>query len=517
MLVLVIILSVLLALAVGALVGVWISRSRDKKYVAPHVEQQENKQDIPIIIAQPDDQTVLVGKPVELYVQAVGEGLTYSWRRNDKEIVGETGPHLRTEPLRLDDNGVTYSVTVRSQSGVVKSRDAKVNVRCNRIIAGDPSDPALEVCRLEKTAKLGKPLNIDKGLLAALSPMLQHAPGLLLNTAVAASDLFVVKYSPNLMQGLSNGTYSPVFTADGGRLSNVSGEEGFVGHGEFFKLDGMNAAALGVAAWQVMAMITAQHFMAEINKRLAALEDNVREIRKILEQEMWSKLNANFSYLTQIANTVSERVYSSHEATVFLNQVENIDRECSALQNAFESQVDKCYEQFQNHVVSGVGLEKNAEELVKIGQQFSVNRAGALVAMRVRGAALQVRLAMPLAPDVAIKRFHGLSNDLQKHRRIADGFSEVVKAKVHDLKGFWSLELTDVSYKKWVTHELEKFIDATSQIYNELQTGMTACEELAQSVDNMYSNGIALAVQLTPDGNISQVNELLSKEWRNNM
>lgn len=83
--------------------------------------------ELPIIRSQPSGGKFLVGKPLEISIEADGNGLDYQWYKNQESIAGAESSSLEIASLSLDDQG-TYYVTVSNPSGSVQSVDVEVEI-----------------------------------------------------------------------------------------------------------------------------------------------------------------------------------------------------------------------------------------------------------------------------------------------------------------------------------------------------------------------------------------------------
>lgn len=82
----------------------------------------------PVIIADPQDQTVGRGQTVTFTVEAEGdEPLAYQWRRNGAGIPGENSPDLTLSDLEIADSGF-YDVVVSNAVGTKTSASAALSV-----------------------------------------------------------------------------------------------------------------------------------------------------------------------------------------------------------------------------------------------------------------------------------------------------------------------------------------------------------------------------------------------------
>jgi len=81
----------------------------------------------PVIIFQPANTTVTLGKPSSIQVTAYGNNLFYQWFKNGALLPGETGLIISFHSAQISD-AATYSVVVSNSSGSVTSANASLLV-----------------------------------------------------------------------------------------------------------------------------------------------------------------------------------------------------------------------------------------------------------------------------------------------------------------------------------------------------------------------------------------------------
>lgn len=93
--------------------------------------------DLPIIVTQPTNQTVLAGQPVIIAVGAVGSApLSYQWMANcSRPISGATSPTFRIKSASPADSG-SYCVTVSNPFGTNSSQSAVLRVLAEPKLTG---------------------------------------------------------------------------------------------------------------------------------------------------------------------------------------------------------------------------------------------------------------------------------------------------------------------------------------------------------------------------------------------
>lgn len=113
-----------------------------KALSANEVEQNYNfgttLDSFPVILDQPQDVTASVGQTATFTVTAIGENLSYQWKRNGSNISGANSDSFTTPALLAGNNGDTYSCEITSGGNTLTSSGANLIVLIpgNRITDG---------------------------------------------------------------------------------------------------------------------------------------------------------------------------------------------------------------------------------------------------------------------------------------------------------------------------------------------------------------------------------------------
>lgn len=97
----------------------------------------------PTITEQPADQSACVGEAVQFFVIAVGEGLTYQWRKNGVDLTGETADSLLIAAVASGDAG-TYDVIATGCTDTASDAAVLTIVDAAPTIDADPA--SADVC-----------------------------------------------------------------------------------------------------------------------------------------------------------------------------------------------------------------------------------------------------------------------------------------------------------------------------------------------------------------------------------
>jgi len=103
----------------------------------------------PLIIEQPQPQTVQVDSYASFHVDAVGSPvLRYQWRRDGVDMVGETTPFLSVYPVRAADNAARFTAVVTNAYGSATSDTVALTVSTTPLpplITGQPLPISVQV------------------------------------------------------------------------------------------------------------------------------------------------------------------------------------------------------------------------------------------------------------------------------------------------------------------------------------------------------------------------------------
>ncbi len=104
----------------------------------------------PVITAQPQDQSVLVGGMATFSVSAVGSSVQYQWYKNGIALAGATSAQYISAAATIADDSTRYSVTVSNIAGLVVSDDATL------LVSTIPVPPVVITEPVSQTTKEGK-------------------------------------------------------------------------------------------------------------------------------------------------------------------------------------------------------------------------------------------------------------------------------------------------------------------------------------------------------------------------
>lgn len=98
---------------------------------------------VPSIVVQPSNATVLAGQTAKFEVKAVGTPpLSYQWQRNSTNLSGATEVSYITPEMSMAESGFTYSVVVSNSAGSVTSHLVTLSINLPKPALAAPSSAA---------------------------------------------------------------------------------------------------------------------------------------------------------------------------------------------------------------------------------------------------------------------------------------------------------------------------------------------------------------------------------------
>jgi hypothetical protein len=260
------------------------------------------------------------------------------------------------------------------------------------VIIGDEDAPLAEVRAFAMTidTKLD-PLPPDQARRLELGGILQHAGGILKNGSAASKQTYVLTFAPEVAKGVERGEFKIMQAGKEGIRAIARSKDGrIVGQGILEARKGAQVLAASAAVWQVMALVTAQVHLTEINGQLQQIKGDIDQIQQFLETQEKAKLLHSIDYLDSASRSLAAQLHSEQEIAVLSHQVEDIWRECGQIARALRLRRDAQPEKFQQLSLKGwFDLKSSLASARAAIDSYEQLSCSFLLAMATRSANLQ--------------------------------------------------------------------------------------------------------------------------------
>lgn len=210
----------------------------------------------------------------------------------------------------------------------------------------DLENPLFEVEIYKKnTDAKGKPVR-NPGQLGFLEPVLQRLPDLLRLGSESMGLVYRVKFSPEITKGLLNGTLKLMGGTKAVAVS-ATGSQLTKGTADVISAAG-NPVTLGLLAWQIAAVVTAQRFLAEIDDKLREIEHGLEGIQHLLKDTMKNTLSANIVQLRDISIRLQNGKVTESELQAIYSFLIKVEGDCLRINGVVEDTVSRIQKESQN-------------------------------------------------------------------------------------------------------------------------------------------------------------------------
>lgn len=349
-----------------------------------------------------------------------------------------------------------------------------------KILFGDPDEPLAELAPYDHPTLDGcKPTPLTPSLSTSLSALLQFAPSLTTSVAQAVTKVYTVSFSPEVMQRMQRMMEA---RGSGFRAIGVDKSGQIVGHGTLNSASKLRRLASLTAVWQVMAVVTAQVHLAEINARLAQIERGINEIKDWLKNDQIATLLNAQRYVAEIRQAFVTRSLTERDIAVFDHQLERLWVDCGQVELALQLTLDARAQQFtQLDLSSFWGLDGQVATAKDGIDQYEQLVKSYLLALQTRAALVCGRAALPLSPEITVQRIETLRAVLQQHEYRMQHFFATARSYVRQrLSARIHIGTTNGTYRGKVLGTAD---EAEARLWRSARDVQTVVDEIEQHLD----------------------------------
>lgn len=383
---------------------------------------------------------------------------------------------------------------------------------CNKLVVGSPEDPDIEIVRLAQDQwDGGHNFTANVEMKSALQSLVAHAPGLAMTVGMAsANNLYLLRFAPEVAQHLAEGSLELMKgNLQGGvRAIAVDAQGHIASHGDLFKISGASVATVATGIWQVLAIVTAQKFLSDINKQLARIEKGLGSIKDWLENEHYSRLQSNYHYLVSVHEVLESNTLNLPDVTTFSNQLEHIHRESSQEILFSRQRAALISAEFGRQELSGVGLKDHSREAIALVQDYGQCAQALLLGIGIKGLAAQLRSALPVNKAFSLQRIQEVVRDSGSAKDEIQTFADKARARVPELMGTFSFEGTDQEHQKCLRNEINTYERIGLKMHEGIEEKASQAEVLVRDRMTLSRQPFVLGVQTDEAGNVVTVREL---------
>lgn len=381
------------------------------------------------------------------------------------------------------------------------------SIAAEALVLGSADSPLLEIRATLFTENV-EPLPVSPAFKTALQPILQRAPELLGQGRHMAQQGYKIVFSPEVTRALRSGTME--LLPSGGNLLPIARDAAkgrrIVEIGRFAKSGGIKLASVAAASWQILSIATAQHFLNEINARLASIEDGIKDIRSWLQDDKKAQLKAAAGYLREAHAAIKRGDMHPEEIRALYDQLESLEVNARGISElAKETAQRRIKELSKLEIKDWTDRQGSAARAIE-WLQSSKNVIDLLLlaqAMRVLGC--QVKALLPGDRQRLADRLAEAKHEVNAAATLFDSTREAYLQKVNELRkrndnplAAWGI--LDKDHRRGLDYEFAIARKAVGQTAASFEQQSSSALEMTQRLDTLADAGMALEIRINKDG-----------------
>jgi len=321
---------------------------------------------------------------------------------------------------------------------------------------------------------------------------------------------YKVVFKPEIMKGIESGLYN---TMNNNYIIAIDPNDGnkIVGNAKI--LEKINPASVSLVGWQVLAIVTAQKFLSDINKNLDKIKKEVEEVKDLFENfHYFGKIKGDLKYLNEISNIILNNKLHPYDVISYNNQLENIDRDCLQLTESIN--LEKHINDLENlelevKLMGGGSLDDKKNNLIEIIEDFEKDNRIFLMAKYLRLNTIQLKCALPINKSICDFRILEIEESLNVNEMLNEKFNNVFNKKIQSMVSFWRNKDSDFDAQLEVLTHRENFYNEIKDIRSEIKK---INENISTNINDYkieVGKEISLVVETDNDNNINSIKKLL--------
>jgi nicotinamide mononucleotide adenylyltransferase len=307
--------------------------------------------------------------------------------------------------------------------------------------------------------------------LESLAPAIQIAPSLL----TAAST-----YGSKYMKVVVDGTLARAADGNGYRGFVRDATTGkIVNHSRFYDTSLKELVSL-TAGFQILTVVVGQAHLAAINKKLTTIQEGVKSILFMLENQRQAKIKAICQHLSEYNMAVSNGELSEP----YRVNIEQIDLELKSLVIELENEIAQKSEKLRTYQdKEKLGCADLHKELVDTSLQIGVLVKQLFISIECRVMACQLTCYFPNSKTISEIRLREIRSDIDRitsNEGVLKRAGDVVFSRVDDIDSRFNKNATIEQRRQEVRNKWWSIEANVSEYKNAIRTDLSASYSLLQ-------------------------------------
>ncbi len=261
-------------------------------------------------------------------------------------------------------------------------------------------------------------------------------------------------------------------------------------------LTNVGASFTPVIVWQVAAILTTQHYLAEISLRLKEIQKGVQEIQNWLRNERIASLQANAKLLKEVEIGLASDKGFLAKNPHYRNALLEIDRECSKIASACVLDIQGHIAKMQESKEDFTGwFNADGKSLEDLLPKMSTAVEIAAFALTIR--TLNTGLLYSLVNDLEVSKYRA-GDMAEVHSKIVksvDLFRKEANKRIDALNETFSFQETVDAKKADFRQKLDQELSHPELQLRTVRNTMKSCDYAFNNITSMLNRPLTVDVE----------------------
>jgi hypothetical protein len=307
-----------------------------------------------------------------------------------------------------------------------------------KIIVGEVEAPLAELLPYDGSpAGNARPVQLDSSVVKAIGDIVRVMPGVVGIGSQALTQTYLLKFAPDVAAQLQAGTATVMQSLQGGvRAVAVDANGKILGNGTLVAARGLSSAATAIMFWQTLTVITAQHYLHDMQKQLRELHTAVEDMHDTLLAKEFALLFSHERYLQRTIQIIQRGAANELDISAMSAQLDQMERECDQVQQVMHHLMERQFTRLQSAPLKAVfpwNVKRNVDHAKKHVDAFDQAAQGYVAAARMRAMIAMVRAKLLLQTQTSLSRLQEIDQDSYGGRVLMVRFYDLINSRGSDV------------------------------------------------------------------------------------
>lgn len=333
----------------------------------------------------------------------------------------------------------------------------------------------------------------------------------LLTNVLKTQGKYVAKFPPEIMKGLKNGTIK--LMQSGSEIKAIAVNSSTNKFAKIATLEAaqsaLNPLATAIAVWQVLAFVTSQKYLSDMNNKMQNIIEQINDLKYKLDNERIGKIEGNLKYLQSFNELLNNGFVKTEDLFVYNIQLETIERECLQVIHSFNLDISSYIKQKFDSINENLGLEENTKIISDALSEYDYMLKG--IYFSYYGLLVQSQLKSNIAfnKDYLLYSLNEIDQKLVSQNEQIKTFYSNLADMINKLSGgMFTKKKTETAIQDSIKERYKKLQVSWKEFENELKNNIKQQKEKINALEIASEKELMLELSVNTKGDIIEMKQI---------